>query len=260
VKDIPTARAVAAYIESLSPPPGSEEGFKYGDPDAPVEGILVCWMATVAAIEQAAAEGCNLIVCHEDVYFPYAFLDPGLEKHLTWRVNRSRISRFAAHDLTVYRSHCTLDRRFIVEAFPQAIGLENPVIREGYYLIYDVTPVTVLELAANVKSRLGLPAVRVTGDPEALASRIGLPVGGIGLSLNIGFINALLDYGADCLIAGEMDEYAMRFVVDAGAPMIETGHAASENPGLREFHRDLSTRFPDVRVVFHECDRPWLMA
>jgi putative NIF3 family GTP cyclohydrolase 1 type 2 len=251
------ARDIAQSIEALSPPVGGEEGFKYGDPAAEVSGVLVCWMATIAAIEQAVAEGCNLIVCHEDVYFPYAFMDAALEKHLTWRVNRERIGRFARHGLTVYRSHCTLDRRFIVDAFPVALGLGEPAIREGYYLIFDTPPTPVRALAAQARDRLGLDNVRVTGDLDGIVTRLGLPVGGVGLSLNVGFINALLDYGVDGLIAGEMDEYAMRYVVDAGVPMVETGHSASENPGLRRFCDELRAAHPGLRVAFHECDRPW---
>ena len=83
-----TAANVAAYIESLVIGPGDEEGFKFGDSEATVRGVLVCWMCTLQAIQRAASEDCNMIVCHENMHYPYAIFEPNLEKCLTWTVNR----------------------------------------------------------------------------------------------------------------------------------------------------------------------------
>jgi len=79
----------------------------------------------------------------------------------------------------------------------------------------------------------------------------------LGLSLNIGFVEKLLSYDPDLLIAGETDEYAMYYARDAGVCMIETGHSLSENIGLRRFIETLRQRYPKVKVVFHECSKPW---
>jgi putative NIF3 family GTP cyclohydrolase 1 type 2 len=253
-----TAREVCQAVASLSPPLGGEEGFRYGDEEAEVSGVLICWMATMAALRQAVAEGCNLVVCHEDLFFPYAFLDPAFEKHITWPVNRARIKVMAEHDLVVYRSHSTLDRALICDEFSRALGLGESLVREYYYRLHEIAPTTLGDLAQTVKGRLSLPTVRVTGDLAAPVSRIGLAVGGTGLSVNVGFLNGLLAYKPDVIVTGEADEYAMRFVVDAGVPMLETGHAASENPGLRTLTTVLQERFPDLRVVYFECDRPWV--
>ena len=253
-----TAREVCQHIAALSPPLGSEEGFRYGDSEAVVSGVLVCWMATLAAMQQAVAEGCNLIVCHEDLFFPYAFLDPAFEKHITWPVNRARIRAMAGHDLVVYRSHSTLDRALICDEFSRALGLGESLVRDYYYRLHAVTPTTVGELAQAVKGRLGLPTVRVTGDLGGAVSRVGLAVGGTGLSVNVGFLNGLLEYKPDVIITGEADEYAMRFMVDMGVPMIETGHAASENPGLKALCPVLEERVPGLKVVYWECERPWV--
>ena len=42
-----TAADVAAYIESLGVSPAEDEGFKFGDCEAAVSGVLVCWITTV---------------------------------------------------------------------------------------------------------------------------------------------------------------------------------------------------------------------
>ena len=48
------AREVQDLLVELSPPLGGEEGFRFGDPDAEVQGMLVTWMATCDALRAAA--------------------------------------------------------------------------------------------------------------------------------------------------------------------------------------------------------------
>lgn len=251
------AKDVARFIESLGTDPGGDEGFKFGDPAAPLSGVLVCWMCTLAAIEQATAEGCNMIVCHEEMHYPYAFRDPGLEKYITWTVNRRRISALAAGEIVVYRAHGMLDHYCLLDDFAAQLGLSDAAVSEGFYRIYDVEPRTVAQLVEQVKAAVGMDCLRVTGDPQRVVSRVGLPWGGLGLSVNVAFIEGLLTYNPDVLIAGEADEYAMFYCRDADVVMIETSHAISENFGLAHFAQDLAAHFPDVRVVFHRCPVPW---
>ena len=99
--------------------------------------------------------------------------------------------------------------------------------------------------------------LRVCGDPQRIVKCPALPWGGLGLSVNVGFIEGLLQYRPDVLIAGESDEYAMVYAIDADIPLIETSHAASENPGLRHFTEHLAASSPGLKVVFHECPVPW---
>ncbi len=255
--EIMTAADVAAYIENLGPKSAEDEGFKFGAPHAPVSGVLVCWMCTLAAIKRAIAEGCNMIVCHEEMHYPYAAFEPGLEKYLTWTVNRRRISALAVEEMVVYRAHGMLDHYCILDDFAVELGLSSPDVSEGFYRIYDIEPQTVGQLAEQVKAAVGMDCLRVTGDPAREVSRVGLPWGGLGLSVNVSFIEGLLRYGPDVLIAGEADEYAMFYCLDADVAMIETSHAASENFGLAHFAEQLAADLPSLKVVFHSCPVPW---
>ncbi len=252
-----TAAEIAALIEQLAPPRGGDEGFRFGTPQAEVAGVLVCWMCTLEAIRAAVAERCNLIITHEELHYPYSFRQPGLENHMVWPVNHARFSALAKHDITVYRAHGMLDRFCILDDFARLLGLPEPSVREGYYRIYDIEPVAVSELVERVKSAMGLAHLRVTGPVDKMVQRIGLPWGGLGLSLNVSFLNALLAYQPDCFIAGETDEYAQRFCQDAGVVMIETGHAASEEPGLDNFARWLAEQIRPVPVKFYRLSPAW---
>ena len=251
-------RDIAAFTETLAPPRGGDEGFRFGDSRAETTGVLVCFMATLEAIGEAAAKGCNLVLAHEELHYPYsAFPGPALEESITWTTNRLRYAALAQHGLAVYRAHGQADRFCILESFAEKLGLPAPSVREGYYRIYDIEPVTVGELARDVKERVGQPHLRVSGALGKVVRRVGAPWGGLGLSLNVGFIEALLDHGPDVLIAGECDEYAFRYTEDAGVPMIETGHSISENPGLERLAQVLQDQFPQVPVVFHAVPCPW---
>lgn len=251
------AKEIGSFIESLAPGIGDEEGFRFGDPDTQITGVLVCWMATVDAIEAAAEGGCGLIVCHEELTFPYEFRDSQAIRYLWWRPNARRLSLLGKHGIVVYRAHGMLDRYCILDEFGKLLGLPEPVVKEGYTRVYEIQPVTVRDLAEQVRTRTALPCVRVSGDLDATISRVGLPWGGLGLSLNTSFLQNLLTYNPHVLIAGETDDYGMRFVLDSGVSIIETSHATSENPGLERFARDLKHQFPDLRVLFYANPVPW---
>ncbi|MCX7600193.1 MAG: Nif3-like dinuclear metal center hexameric protein [Armatimonadetes bacterium] len=250
---------VATLIEELAPPRGNDEGFRFGDPGAEVRKIMVAWMATLEVIGAAAQADCNLLIVHEELHFPYSHISPGLENFLCWPVNRARIEALAKAEITVYRAHGMLDRFCILDDFGKALNLPEPTVAEGYFRIYDVQPTPVVQVAERAKQRLKLPHLRVTGALDNMVRRIGLAWGGLGLSLNVGFLNDILRYQPDCLIAGETDEYAQRFCQDAGVVLIETGHAASEEPGLKHFAEWLAKNIEPVPVLFHRLCSAWVV-
>jgi len=247
------------YLKSVSPSLGSEEGFRFGDPNTDVKGILVTWMATTEAIKKAVNEGCNLMIIHEDLFYPYSFQRcEHFEKYLAWSVNYRRLKMLSEHDITVFRAHGILDRLCILDAFAEILGLPQPVVKDGYIRIYDLPETTTaMKLASKIKERLNLEAIRLSGKPSRKVKRVGLPWGGMGLSLNISFVEELLKHAPDVLVTGETDEYAMYYVLDADVCMVEIGHSVSENIGLKLFVETLRQRYPEVKVVFHECRRPW---
>lgn len=68
-------------------------------------------MATLKALEKAVVDCCNLMVVHEDLFYPYGFQsDAEFEVCLTWSVNRRRLKMLSENDITVFRAHGTLDR------------------------------------------------------------------------------------------------------------------------------------------------------
>jgi len=256
-----TAKEIGDYIEKLVPgwQLGGEEGFLWGDPRSEVTGVVVAWMATVEAIEAAAAQGCNLMLVHEQLTYPYPSRGPLLEQCLHWRSNQARLSRLARHNIAVYRAHGLLDTYCILDDFAKKLGLPEPSVSEAYFRIYDIEPTTVGELADTCKTATGMDAVRVVGDMDRVVGRAGTPWGGLGLSLNVGFIEGLLCYEPDVLIGGESDEYAMFLLQDCDVPFIEMGHTTSENIGLGRIANEMDVAFSDIKVIYHPVTCPWQM-
>lgn len=256
------ATRIGQFIEELVPerPLGMDEGFRWGDPQIEVTGVMVAFFPTVEAIEACAEEGINLLIVHELLQMPYPWRDNGgLDQHLTWPVNFNRISRLAQHGITLFRAHGTLDHFCIHRAFADLLGLTEPVDGEGFASVYEVERQPLATLVEDVKRRTGLDAVRVSGDLEREVSSVALPWGGTGLSVNAKFINDVITLGPDVLIAGESDEYAMRMARDCNVGLIETGHAVSEEPGLAIFARHLAASYPGLRVIFHPCEPAWVV-
>lgn len=254
-----TVAELREYILRVAGKPSlnQDEDVLFGDPRAGIRGVLFCWMATRAALDHARREDCNVVVCHEDLWFPYAFRGRP-NNYLTWKANRVRAERAARYGLTVFRCHGTLDAICILDDMIRLLGFPEPVVSTpGFVRICQIPPVAVRTLARQVRDALSLDAVRVCGDLDQVVGRIGFPWGGLGLSLNDSFLNTLIDLGCEALVAGEMDEYAMRLVGDCGVPMIETSHSVSENPGIRHFADRFQAEFPGLKVVYFENPRPW---
>ncbi len=240
----------------------ADEGLRFGERDAVVRGIQVCWMADCGSINAAAAAGANLIVAHEDLFYPYDVLvKGGPADFLTWRTNARRATLLGRHGVAVMRAHGTVDRSHIYDAFVEELALplagEPATDGSPYGRVYPIEPTTVGKLATHVKQRLGMAAVRVAGDANAVVRRVGLPWGGMALFVNVGYVQRLVALGADVLIAGESDNYGMRFALDARIPMIETSHEVSENPGLLRFAAQLGEAFPQVPVGSYENGICW---
>lgn len=251
-----TARELMRWLDDRQPETGSEEGFKFGDPETEVEGVLVCWMATIPALEQAIAERCNLLICHETLFYPQS---AAIDGERCWRTNRIRMQLMHEGGMAVYRAHGKLDRLSIFEDFADALGMKEVYAGDGYARVFLLPQTPVAALVERAKQATGMQAMRIVGDPERQVTRVGLPWGGLGLFVNISFMQRLVDNGAEAGICGETDEYAMRFAEDAGMALIETSHAACENIGLRRFAAMLGEAHPGLRVVFHESGPGWRM-
>ncbi|MCJ7549688.1 MAG: Nif3-like dinuclear metal center hexameric protein, partial [Anaerolineae bacterium] len=235
-----TVNNLIAHVEQLAGHPlNNDEWLFNGDRDRRINGVTVCWVASPGAIRAAGEAGHELLIGHESLFFPYnapkaSNLPQGWEM---WHTNRQRRELLEAYGSTFLRVHGSADEICIFDDFADLLELGEPVVSEGFVKIFEIPPTPLADLVAHVKTCLAMPAVRVstTEGMDQIVHRIGLPWGGLGLFVNVGYQQSLIEQDCDVFIAGETDNYGFRFSREVGIPMIETSHELSENPGLRRF-------------------------
>ena len=134
-----------------------------------------------------------------------------------------------------------------------ALGMTPQIVGElGFPLmIADVPATTLAELAVRAKKAVGLAHIRVAGRPKLKVTRVGNGWGGLSLARHVDFLEALRAHGCQAIIAGEAEEYACQYVQDCGCGLIELGHAASEDLGIKRLARIVARRFTGLKVRFY---------
>jgi len=179
----------------------------------------------------------------------------------TWRVNAQRSALLQRYDLTHLRLHGSVDEICIFDDFAALLGLDEAVHVDGFIKIFEIPECSLATLTESVEDAMGMSALRIAGadDMGKLVRRVGLPWGGLGLFVNVGYQQQLIEQECDVFVAGESDNYGFRFAQECGIPMIETSHEICENPGLAHFTEMLARAFPQVAFRFFENPCVWKM-
>ncbi|MBB6671390.1 Nif3-like dinuclear metal center hexameric protein [Cohnella nanjingensis] len=236
-------------------PPRTVDALLTGDPASRVRGIAVAFAASQAVVERARDMGANLLIVHEGVYYSHMDRTDTLAGDAVYEDKRRFISQSG---LAVYRFHDGIHLYRpdgITSALAQALGWVSFVDEHRPAATLLTLPgATVGEVAALAKERLGLPFVRVVGDPGMPCARVGLLAGYRGGGDLV--IPLLGNEGLDLVLAGEGPEWEspeyVRDAVSQGKPkaLILLGHAASEEPGMADLAAGLARAYPAIPVRF----------
>lgn len=257
------ALTIAQFIESLAPldtaKPGDVNGFLIGNPDREVETVVVCWTPTLSIIRDCVEQKVDMIVTHEVPLF--------YDKRISWfqsrsteckQANLARLRYLVEGDICVYRAHTNWDVVPIygnVDTFGAVMGWTEEVARGYLTRVYQVRPISVRQVAEEVKRKLGMPRVRVTGDIERTITQVGTAIGGVGQ--NYVAPEELVYLGAQVAVFGEAVEYTLYHALELDLPLIETGHMITELHGMRALAQLLQECFEESRVVFLANQDPW---
>lgn len=257
---MPTARQVADVIESIAPLDSGvrhdELGFVHGRPETPVRGVGCMWNAHTRSLEQAAARGVNMIICHEALWLPPQTSNwyqgpPGPNI----RPNQMRRALLERHGMVVYRAHSNWDALPVDGVCDQAVaalgiaGLEMAARQKFFQVSRLSQPMSVLALKGVVEKALGFGQCRIFGDPGRMVSRLAVLVGGFGEN-QWHMPQAAMEMGAEALVLGEMSEFIVIAALEMGMSVIESLHSASESPAIRRQAELLSSRLPGVNVCY----------
>ncbi len=269
------ARIQAHYgCEKISP--HSCDGFVFGAPETDVTGVITTFTVTADILRRAAAQGANMIVTHEPTFFlecrgEWAQQDPVFEQ-LRRMAREQGVVIWRCHDMM--HNACPDD---IYEGFIDAMewrayaqpavkkSMELTQFMEEFFDYYEIPPVTLEQLAHEMKQKLQMPTIRCAGDPKRCCSRIGVLVG--GGSLGFGQmpdlpLRLLQKKQLDVLVCGEIVELLLgTYMADAAAlglpgGMLVLGHERSEEWGMRAMQGWLAKELT-VPVTFLDAKEPF---
>ena len=258
-----TAQEVERIVLEIAPLetafPGDPTGLLYGDPETEITGIATTWTPTVTVLREAACDQLNFVLTHEIPFFAssesrwFRTLPEDEKPH-----NAARKRILDENGMVVCRCHSNWDRSpgGVLESCAEALGFREVASRAQACVTYSIEPMTVAELAAHAKQRLGVPLVRVCGDTARIVRKVTVLYGGLAQTWPA--IDEAVIAGAEAAICGEALDYTWRAAVDAGIALIETSHVNSENPGMRNFARLLAERLPDLPIRFIDAGMPWV--
>jgi putative NIF3 family GTP cyclohydrolase 1 type 2 len=231
------------------------DGFRAGDADIPVSGIVVAARASTAVLQRAVELGANIVISRvaflgDSQDRPVSRPEPALAAKLDY-INQHRLAVLRLQDPREGRAG-----RLITTALPRAIGLTEPLETpdSGGGLIYHAPNVSILTLIRRMKAALPTQTVRLVGDPAMLA-------GGVAFATETNRPNALAPLisrpDVKLLICGEVHETeTTAYVMDAIAlgqdkALLLAGSIATEEPAARALAEWLPA-VTDAPVVYVE--------
>jgi putative NIF3 family GTP cyclohydrolase 1 type 2 len=225
---------------------------KTGDAAQPVTSVVVTFMATAEVIEKAIRLGANLIITHEPTFYNHLDTTDWLGQHAVYQAKRKLIDESG---VVIWRFHDYLHSippDNTVMGMLESLAWEKYVSPDQPYLC-AIPSMSFQELAQWVKARLGLKELRVVGDPVMACKGIAILPGFPGHEIQIGVLG---QPDVDVLITGEIHEWEVsEYVRDATylgcrKGLIVTGHAASEEAGVKRMVPWLQERLPGVTIHF----------
>ncbi len=259
-----TASEIIAAIEKESGVAAREntvDTFKAGDPSTRVRGIAVTMMATLDVLQRAAANGQNLVITHEPVFYSHR------DATETLRAGNDSVfalkQKFIADNgLVVWRFHDrphAMQNDLIRTGMLRALGWENRR-SPASSLVVELERTTVAALARHLRQRLHAGAVRIVGDSSAVVARIGFTQGFPGFAAN----KSAMQQSVDALVMGEDHEWeSIAYAADAITAgrlkaAVVVGHTPSEQAGMEEVARWLKTFIRAVPVEFVPARDPFV--
>ncbi|MCR4611920.1 MAG: Nif3-like dinuclear metal center hexameric protein [Lachnospiraceae bacterium] len=201
-------------------------GLLVGDYDKEVKKIYIALDATDEVIEHAIDANADLLLTHHPLIFS------GLKRITADHFIGRRIMKLIRHDISYVAFHTNFDVFGMGDVVAKRLELRDCVPLdvtygddEGIGRIGDaVTPVSLKQLAKDVKDKFDLSAVNVYGDTDKIMKRIAVCPGSGKSDID----NAVAG-GADVLITGDIGHHDGIDSVAKGMAIIDAGHYGLEH-------------------------------
>ena len=241
-------------LERMAPPYLAESwdncGLQVGSRQWPVKKVWVALDPLLKVVLEAAEQNVDLLITHHPLIFkPLKTIDLDTPEGKI-------ISTAIKAQMAVYAAHTNLDsaKNGINEMLARKIGLKNlqPLVPASHdethagkilqtesmgmgRLGHLNKPVTVIQLAEEIKGRLGLSHIKMAGKSSQRVRKVAVCSGSGG-----GLISHFLASGAEVFISGDLRYHDARAVEHAGRALIDIGHFASEHLMVDAFCNQLA--------------------
>jgi len=249
-----TVKDICEVVEAFAPLNFQESddnsGLLVGNPDTPLTGVLVCLDVSEPVIDEALANGCNMIVSHH----------PLLYKAIKQVVGAGRVERCLVkaikHDIAIYAGHTNVDSAIdgVSGQLAKLLGMKNVTILSvagtsethgeyGLGVVGDLaSPMEENAFLLHIKSLLNGRSVRYSAHTGKSVSRVAI-CGGSGSSLLPDAKRA----GATVFLTGEARFHEF-FTEGMGIMLVDAGHFETEQLTKALFFDLISKKFPTFAV------------
>ncbi|MBO5220917.1 MAG: Nif3-like dinuclear metal center hexameric protein [Clostridia bacterium] len=223
-------------------------GILCGDPQREIRKVLLSLDITYDVIEQAFAQGVDLILTHHPALFsPQKVFSPS-----------DRVYRLIERGIAAVAAHTNLDaaRGGVNDVLAQAVGLtqiedwwgDDPSFISRKGVLPEAKPLT--EYCTFVKQALKANSLRYADG--------GRPVHKVALCSGSGgdMWESLIGTDIDTLLTGEAKYHHFLEAAQAGINLIEAGHYATENIILPVLEQWLKQTDPSLEILYAQFPDP----
>ena len=241
-------RDVISAIEEFAPASVQEEwdnsGLIIGTPEAEASGVLVSFDCTPETVDEAAREGCNVIVTHHPLIFK------GLKRIIPGDPVCDAVIKAVREGIAVYAAHTSADKVCggVSFAMAEKLGLKGVEVLSpdpdgnGLGVIGNLPkPLASVDFIALLKKAFGCSVVKASKLIDGPVSRVAL-CGGSGAE----FIPLAREKGAQAYVCADISYH--NFFTTEGFMVADIGHFESEVEITEILFSKLKKNFPNFAV------------
>lgn len=249
----------------LDDPGKTRDTVKIGDTDRECTGIIVTCYASIDVIRKARCLNCNLIICHEPLFYDNKDDTLWLREDRTYNCKRSLLEEGG---IVVWRDHDHMhgpggpraerheEIDYVYYGIMKELGWEQYVVGEKTKpMLYEIPPIPAEELTRELLEKFNLKGARIVGDKKAPVSKIYFCENVFGGVEDRRTVLKAADF--DAMIPTEIVEWSLtEYIRDAaqagyGKVIIELGHFNTAELGMRYMSKWLPEVLEsDIPVIY----------
>jgi dinuclear metal center YbgI/SA1388 family protein len=248
---------ITSFIEGLAPKAFQENydnsGLILGGYQKEVTRVLVCLDGDMAALDQAIAHNCQLLISHHPMLFKAV-------KILTDDTRAgSLLTKAIKNDIALYSAHTNFDSASggLTDCLCRKLGLTNVQVLKktstlntnmGWGRFGEVSPISGRQWLNDVQEKLSLKGFRWIGDIPSVVKRVAVFNG----SYDREILPELKMLKPDALITGDLKYHDAQELTENEIFTVDAGHYGTEKLFVEEMISLLQKQFPDLILIGYE--------